>query len=53
MRRIERTSSVKKSVFIGMMGAVSTVLMLLNFSLPFVPGFLKFDISELPALFAG
>lgn len=35
------------------MGAVSTVLMMLNFSLPFVPGFLKFDISELPALFAG
>ncbi len=36
-----------------MMGAVSTVLMMLNFSVPFVPGFLKFDISELPALFAG
>ncbi len=53
MRRMERTSKVKKSVFIGIMGAVSTVLMLLNFSLPFVPGFLKFDISELPALFAG
>ena len=50
---MERTSKVKKSVFIGIMGAVSTVLMLLNFSLPFVPGFLKFDISELPALFAG
>ena len=50
---MERSSSVKKTVFIGMMGAVSTVLMMLNFSLPFVPGFLKFDISELPALFAG
>ena len=36
-----------------MMGAISAVLMLLNISLPFVPGFLKFDISELPALFAG
>lgn len=50
---MERSSNVKKSVFIGMMGAVSTVLMLLNISLPFVPGFMKFDISELPALFAG
>lgn len=50
---MERSSKVKKTVFIGMMGAVSTVLMMLNFSLPFVPGFLKFDISELPALFAG
>lgn len=50
---MERSSKVKKTVFVGMMGAVSTVLMMLNFSLPFVPGFLKFDISELPALFAG
>ena len=50
---MERSSNVKKSVFIGMMGAVSAVLMLLNISLPFVPGFMKFDISELPALFAG
>lgn len=48
-----KTTSVKKNVFIGMMGAVSAVLMLLNISLPFAPGFLKFDISELPALFAG
>ena len=53
MKIMERSSNVKKSVFIGMMGAVSAVLMLLNISLPFVPGFMKFDISELPALFAG
>ena len=52
-QNMERSSSVRKSIFIGMMGAVSTVLMMLNFSVPFVPGFLKFDISELPALFAG
>lgn len=50
---MERSSNAKKTVFIGMMGAVSAVLMMLNFSVPFVPGFLKFDISELPALFAG
>lgn len=50
---MDRSSRVRKSVFIGMMGAVSTVLMMFNFSVPFVPGFLKFDISELPALFAG
>ena len=53
MRDMERTSGVKRTVFIGMMGAVSAVLMMLNISLPFVPGFMKFDISELPALFAG
>ena len=50
---MKKTSSVKETVFVGMMGAISAVLMLLNISLPFVPGFLKFDISELPALFAG
>ena len=48
-----KQTSVKQTVFIGMMGAISAVLMLLNLSLPFAPGFLKFDISELPALFAG
>ena len=48
-----KQTSVKKTVFIGMMGAVSAVLMLLNLSLPFAPGFLKFVLSELPALFAG
>ena len=52
MKMMKQTSA-KKTVFIGMMGAISAVLMLLNLSLPFVPGFLKFDISELPALFAG
>lgn len=51
--KMMKQTSVKKTVFIGMMGAISAVLMLLNLSLPFAPGFLKFDISELPALFAG
>ena len=52
MKMMKQTSA-KKTVFIGMMGAISAVLMLLNLSLPFAPGFLKFDISELPALFVG
>ena len=51
--KMMKQTSVKQTVFIGMMGAISAVLMLLNLSLPFAPGFLKFDISELPALFAG
>ncbi len=38
---MDRSSRVRKSVFIGMMGAVSTVLMMFNFSVPFVSGFLK------------
>lgn len=42
-----------KVAFIAMAGALSAVLMAINFSLPFAPSFLKMDIAELPALFAG
>ncbi len=48
-----KSINVRTLVFIAMLGTVSTILMTLNFSLPFAPAFLKFDISELPALFAG
>lgn len=43
----------KTVAFIGMLGALSAILMSINVPLPFAPTFLKFDISELPALFAG
>ena len=46
-------SATKKIVFIGVLGAVSFILMLIRFSVPFAPSFMEFDISELPALFAG
>jgi len=45
--------SIRKLAFIAIMAAVASVLMLFNFPLPFAPSFMKFDISELPALFAG
>ena len=48
-----QVSATRKLVFIGVLGAVSFVLMMINFSLPFAPAFLKFDIAEPPALFAG
>lgn len=48
-----KTSNVKTVAFVGMLGALSAVLMSVNVSLPFAPTFLKFDIAELPALFAG
>ena len=35
---------------IAMLAAVSFVLMLFDFSVPFMPGFIKMDLSELPAL---
>ncbi len=46
----------KKSVLAltttAMLGAVATILMMLEFSTPFMPGFIKFDFSELPGVFA-
>lgn len=45
--------NVRKMVFIALLGALSAVLMSLNFKLPFMPPFLKFDMAALPALFAG
>ena len=46
-------SGAARVAFVGMLGALSVVLMLLRFPLPFAPSFMEFDISELPALFAG
>lgn len=45
--------NVKTIAFIAMLAAVSAALMMFNFPLPLAPSFLKFDIAELPALFAG
>lgn len=36
----------------AMLSAVATVLMFVDFSVPFMPSFIKLDISELPALLA-
>lgn len=47
------TVNIRTITFVALLGAVSAVLMSINFSIPFAPAFLKFDISELPALFAG
>lgn len=43
----------KSIAFVGMLAALSAVLMMISIPLPFAPSFLKFDIAELPALFAG
>ncbi len=45
--------NVRKLAVVAVMGAVAAVLMLLSFSLPMIiPGFIKMDFSELPALIA-
>ena len=42
--------SVRTMASVAMLAAVSFVLMLFDFSVPFMPGFIKMDFSELPAL---
>ncbi len=44
--------NVRKMTFIALFGALAAVLMSLNFKLPFMPPFLKFDVSDVPGLFA-
>ena len=36
----------------AMLAAVATILMYMEFPIPIMPGFIKMDISELPALIA-
>ncbi len=43
---------VRKLVMTAMLGAVATVLMMISFSVPFMPSFIKMDFSEMPALIA-
>lgn len=44
---------VRRIAFIGLMGAVSSVLMLLRFPIPFMPPFLSFDLSGLMEMLGG
>ena len=43
--------SIYKITLTAMLSAVAFVLMFLEFSIPIIPSFIKFDISDLPALF--
>lgn len=49
----QKTWNLRTIAFVAMLGAVSAVLMTIGIPIPFAPTFLRFDISELPALFAG
>lgn len=49
----EKVLSVRKLVVIALFSAISVILMLLDFSVPFAPSFLKLDISDLPAVLGG
>lgn len=49
-KKTRTISSARKMTTVAIMSAVSIILMFLDFPVPFMPGFIKFDISELPAL---
>ena len=44
---------IKRTAFVGLMGAVSAVLMLFRFPLPFLPPFISFDLSGVMEIMAG
>ncbi len=49
MKTVTRT---RKMVVCAVMSAISTILMFLEFPVPVMPPFIKFDFSDLPALIA-
>lgn len=48
----KNSARLRKLVVTALLSAVATVLMFLDFSVPFMPPFIKMDFSELPALIA-
>ena len=45
-----KVTNVRYLTVVAMLSAISYILMFLDFSVPFMPGFIKMDLSELPAL---
>ena len=45
-----RTSMIRKLTVTAIMSALAYALMMIEISVPFMPAFIKFDVSELPAL---
>ena len=51
--RSEKRVNVRSMTVTAMLSAVAFVLMFLDTAVPFMPSFIKLDLSELPALMAG
>lgn len=49
----KRRITTRQLVMIGMLGAISTILMLFDFPIPFTPTFVRMDFSELPIILGG
>lgn len=47
-----QSSKLLKLIILALLGTISLILFFLNFPLPFLPGYLKIDFSEVPALIA-
>ena len=50
-----KTTNKNRTRFVvvtALLGAISSAIMILSFSVPFMPSFLKLDLSDLPALIA-
>ena len=53
-KKINHTSgkgNVKRLTTTAMLSAIAVILMYMEIPVPFMPGFIKLDISDLPALF--
>lgn len=48
-----RRKETYRIILTGILSALAAILMTISIPIPFAPSFLKFDIAELPALFAG
>ena len=48
--QLKTSNRIKQLVHLSLFSAIGFLLMFIEFSVPFVPEFLKVDISELPAL---
>ena len=49
----KQSSKLLKLIILALLGTIALVLFFLNFPLPFLPGYLKIDFSDVPALMAG
>ncbi|CAM3059214.1 ECF transporter S component [Filibacter tadaridae] len=47
-----KNNKLRKMILIAILGSIGTVLMQFNFPIPPLPGFLKIDFSEIPAVLA-
>lgn len=53
MKSTGKKLTIRSMAMIGMLGALSAVLISLNFPLPLFPPFYRFDVADLPALLGG